>query len=590
MFFAAFVGEPTGSSAWADAMQRHAAWLGLSAHLYSRLLADGRTFAFGWASIRAPDTAALVRDGAQRCTIVPLDVPTREHALTEEPPKGFGTHATRMDVSLTSGEVWVTVPVLSLEKFYYARTGDGWVLSNDLRLIVRIVGLDIDVRAVYTLFQYGSVPSPLTLSRNVLRVVPGHTLILPADSGEARLQRFFSIGDLVEERRERDPEEYVLVAMDTAIARTQPPVVVHFSGGVDSALVAARLAALRRTDARLQRFTLGPSDPFHEMAPAMARHLGLEFEEVYWNPAEIVPILQSLAQEYAAPLADPASLPTLMLIQAMAQWASLPTAVLTGTGAQSLFASGRKARLFRRLYAVPRALRRLVAAAYPAGLWRGTSRLSWFVGAVNKTAHLPAEYAAAGGHSSMDGFAFRIPPHVRAEMERAALAELDALAGDADLSDRISISGGLRNSMCQCGARVFDPLRRRGVGTVMPFLEPETVRAAFSLSWDEKCLGGEPKGLLKELLARQVPREWAYWPKGRFLLPYYETFRHSAARDYVRDVVFARDNPILSFCNARNVEAIFRRVEAGQPMHVGVRPFVWTVTFLSAWLHGLRAG
>ncbi len=588
MFFTAFLGVAGYEPTWHSALRGHAAWLGLSAHAQSRGLTNGAVFAFGWASLAEPNVASLVRDDGQRMIIVPLDTPTRDLAFADEPPRGFRTTATRVEASLVTSEVRVTVPVMSLEKVYYARVPDGWILTNDLRIALRLVGLDLDTRAVYAIFQYGTIPSPLTISRSVRRVIPGHVLTLRADSSDAHLHRFFRVEDLTEEWDGHSADEYVLVAMDAAIARTQPPVAVHFSGGVDSALVAARLAALDRRDARLQCFTPGPADSFHELAPKMAAHLGLAFEHVLWNPEEIAPILQSLAQEYATPFADPAVLPTLMLIRTMSRWATQPTAVLTGTGAQSLFASGSKAPKFRKLYRVPRLLRRLVAAAYPLGLWKSESWLAWFVGAVNKTAHLPPEYAAAGGHSSMNGFAFRIPTGMHRELEQAAVAELDALTEGSDLATRISVSGVIRTSMCLCGERPFDPLRRRGIAVVMPFTEPETVRAAFSLPWPVKCAGGVPKGLLKELLARQVPREWAYWPKGRFLLPYRAAFQHPAMREFVREVVLAPGNPILAFCNARNVERIFGRLESGLPMHVGAPPFAWALTFLSAWVGGLN--
>lgn len=588
MFFAAFLGHPSYEPTWRDALQRHATWLGLSAHPYARTLGDGRVFAFGWASVSAPDTDALVRDDGHRLVLIPLDTPTRDIALADAPPRGFRTTATRLDVSLATGDVQVAVPVMTLEKFYYARVADGWLLGNDLRILIRLAGLDLDERAVYAIFQYSSIPSPLSISRTVHRAVPGHVLTLPADGSEARLHRFFHVGDLAEEWNGRDAGDYVAAAMDAAIARTQPPVAVHFSGGVDSALVAARLAALGRRDARLQRFTPGPADPFHDLSPKMAAHLGLAFEEVYWNPSDIVPILESLAREYATPFADPAALPTLMLIRVMSRWPVQPSAVLTGTGAQSLFASGAKAAKFRRVYCVPRALRRLVGAAYPLGLWRSASRVGWFVGAVNKAASLPAEYAAAGGHSSLDGFAFHMPPRARKELEDIALAEIDALAGGAGLAERIAVSGVVRNSLCQCGARPFDPLRRRGIRTVLPFTGPETVRAAFSLSWEQKCPNGVSKGLLKELLARQLPREWVYVLKGRFLLPYHETFSHPETREFVRDVVLSPGNPVLALCEPKHVEEVFRRVETGLPVHVGVRPFAWAITFLAAWLDGLR--
>lgn len=54
-----------------------------------------------------------------------------------------------------------------------------------------------------------------------------------------------------------------------------------------------------------------------------------------------------------------------------------------------------------------------------------------------------------------------------------------------------------------------------------------------------------------------------------------------------RSVLVALLRAVLALCNAKNVGAIFRCLEANAPMCGGILSFVWAVTFLTAWVEGL---
>jgi hypothetical protein len=182
MFFSAYLGSPEHEPRWRTHLERHARWLGLTAHAFSRAAADGRIFAFGWASLRPPDTGALVREDGNHLTIIPLDTLTRAEALAQEHPRGFTTNAIRMDVSLLSGEVRIAVPVLTVEQFYHANSGGDWVFGNDLRLMLRWAGLRLDGRAMYAFFQSDLMPPPFTISEMVRRMPGGSSFTLTPGS------------------------------------------------------------------------------------------------------------------------------------------------------------------------------------------------------------------------------------------------------------------------------------------------------------------------------------------------------------------------------------------------------------------------
>ena len=588
MFFSAYLGGDEGERDWLEAIQRHAAWLGLGTHISSRRTADGRVFAFGWASLRPPDTSTLVLQTSSHLTIIPLDTLTRAEALASPSPKGFITNAVRMDLSLESGEVRVSVPVLTTEQFYYTGDVRGWVFGNDLRLMLRWAGLKLDEQAFYSLIHYGFISPPLTMSKTVSRIPPGNFFLLQPGSDKPSVQRFFDAADLPDPQPAPSPDERVRAALDCVLSRVPSPSAMHFSGGVDSGLLAARMVALGHSEVRLQNLSTGSGDIDSQLAPQMAAHLGLACEQVMWRASDIPAILGSVGREYSFPLGDSAAIPTMMSVRAMDQWQRAPSMLIEGTGAGSLFEIGEYHRQWRLLYAIPRPLREVIAATYPLGFWKYDSKAVRIVSAVQQSVQLSRVHAGSGGHSTLLSLAYDMPPEIRAGLREAFKASIESVSAGLKPRDQFSFVGLVRFCAHFSAARTFDPMRLRGIPVMFPYMEPAVVRAGYALSWKERCEGGELKAPLKRLLAESVPREWVYRDKGSFLLPFREMFTEPGVRTFVRDVVMSPRNPLMAFCIPGGVEQVARRAERGQPLHVGARKFLWTLTFASAWLEQVQ--
>ncbi|MDH7489278.1 MAG: asparagine synthase-related protein [Anaerolineae bacterium] len=445
MFFFAYLGAPTGGPRWRDVLSRRAAWLGLQAHTFSRTLADGRAFAFGWVCVRPSDTAALVREDGSRLTIIPLDTLTRGEALVQDSPRGFETNAIRVDVSLLSGEARVAVPILTVEPFYYAGDGGDWAFGNDLRLMVDWAGLRLHALAAHSMFQYDYVPPPYTLSETVRRVRPGHVFTLSPDGSPSEWQ-FFRPADMIAPPDDGEPVERVGHALDSVLGQVGRPAAVHFSGGVDSGLIAARLAALGRTDVRLHNFTAGPqSDPFYNLAQDMANHVGLPCDRVLWNPAAISDMLEDLAREYAVPVPDPAFLPALALVRDAEQWDEAPVMVATGTSAGHPFDTGFRLGPWRKVYAVPYPLRYLGAVAYRLWFWKRQGTAARATSTLQRSMEFTVMQNAAFLHGTLRGFAYDAPPDVRAAMrdvvEKAQMGPTEGMTSE----DRVAMAAMLRH-------------------------------------------------------------------------------------------------------------------------------------------------
>jgi len=580
-------------------MRRHAAWLGLAAHIETRVLRDGWTFAFGWMTPTAADPTAYFHETGQYLYLTTgaglgdarqADGP--EHQW-ERRLACVDTNTIYLRLALDSRRMTVVVPVATPEQFYFARDGQGCAFTNDLRLLIHWRGLDLDERAVYALFQNGRIPPPLTICASMSRVPGGHTLEIAPDPFEPVFQRHFHLPSRASEKH--DPavaEAAVQETLDSVLASVPAPAALYFSGGVDSGLVAARLAKLGRTDVTLVNYSFGPDDDRSSLAMQIASHLGMPYERVTYDPAGLAHVLARLGKDYSYPFGGRSAIPTNLMVHESTGGRGSPAAIIEGTGADGAFGLGPRRRIWERVYRIPTALRRLVGACHQRlGGWKYDStflKLQRIGDVALGSVQMPLQHLAVMSQNCLDGIAYTIPPVVRRELRGTIRTYTEVLGSDLDSVDAFCLLDIVSVCAGEFAAKCFDPLRRKGVTAVFPFLEPPMIRTAFSLGWNEKCPKGEPKGLLKQMLGRAIPREWVYLPKGYFIPPFRRWLRHPSNREFLHDVVLSPANPLLAFCDDRVICRMIDRAERGLGYDTGTQKFLWTLMFTSGWLSQLK--
>ncbi len=586
MYFCAFLGSREQEPAWRGMVQRHAAWLRLTAHLRSRDVADGKVLTFGWVSLSPPDWDALAQEAPDRVTIASLPTlsPPDDHL---DGRRGFETNTAQLQVSLETGEVRATVPIGSLEEFCYARSEKGLAFSNDLRLLARWGRPQLDERGVYGLFTYHVIPPTLTLFRGIHRVPQGHMLTLSPNGGEPALRSFFRPPERLADEGLEGAAARLRETLDGILAQVPPSPVLLFSGGTDSGLLAARFAALGRKDVTLLNFAMHPSDPESLYALRMAAHLGLRCQQVVWDAEAALSRLQCFAEEVAFPMDDPATLPTMLLVMAAARRMPLPGAGLDGAGVGGLFTTTQEYRKWKRLYAVPAPMRKAAAAAFGRGLWKRDVKPTRLAARFCKSVQLPLIRGIACHSYTPHGIAYDVPGPLLDEWDALLETYQDAHGKGFVPEDSVNIIRTQR--LAVAGTRTFEPLRRRGVQPIFPFVEPQMRCLCFALPLESRNDHGQAKGVLKRILAESVPGEWAYRPKRAFRPVFREAFAHPAMQAFIGDVVLARTNPLMELCRPRVVREMIRRAAEGKPLTVEIRRFLWTLVFASAWLGQLQA-
>ncbi|HWP36236.1 MAG TPA: asparagine synthetase B family protein, partial [Gemmatimonadales bacterium] len=495
------------------------------------------------------------------------------------------TNAATVIASLRDGSLAVVVPPATPEHCYAARVSGGWVVSDDFRLFRRLGFDELDERAVYALFQFGAIPAPIALFRGVRRLPSGHVSRLAPRATSAAATAFFSSAAQRAGRTwDSGAPQRIRDALDAFLARLPERPLLFFSGGVDSGLLAARLAGIGRRDVRLVNYAFGTQDEGSLLAQGIAARLGLAFDRVPYDPGGIGVVLEAFGREYSFPFGDISTVPTSLLVREAIARTGHSGTVLEGTGADGAYGIASHFARWRQAYALPRTMRRWINATYRAlRLWRGNgvaARAARFVG---KSLRMPLAHAVVA-QNALDEYLYPALNGVHEELQVEIERSIGALAAGVEPEEQLSLLDLVWVCAGRMAPKSFDPLRVRGTRPVYPYLEPAMIRLGASLSWREKWSSGEPKALLKSLLAEEIPPEWVYRPKSGFTPPAAEILASGSMQDYLHDVVLSRANPLLPWCRVDRVRKLADRAARRAGLGSGAYDFLWVLAFASGWL------
>ncbi len=226
--------------------------------------------------------------------------------------------------------------------------------------------LDRQSLARYLFYEY--VPAPDSIWRSLKKLAAGH--VLTWERGEFRVSKYWKppvMGSAPARDFGAMAERFWTEFRDSVARhrRSDVPIGVFLSGGVDSSSVAAALCEVEPAQS-VRTFSIGFEEPsFDESghARAVARHLGTDHYERTFSVKTACDLLPEVAAWLDEPFGDASILPTHLLSRFAREQVKV---VLGGDGADELlagyptFKAERAAGLFRRL---PRPAQALAGAA-----------------------------------------------------------------------------------------------------------------------------------------------------------------------------------------------------------------------------------
>lgn len=200
-----------------------------------------------------------------------------------------------------------------------------------------LIKKEINLEALDYYLTFGYIPSPLTVYKNVFKLMPAH--ILTFKGGQIKTERYWQLDykrkiDITE----KDAEEEILkLLLDAVKVRlySDVPLGVFLSGGIDSSVIVGSMSQVYNR--RIKTFSIGfDESDYSELKYArnIAKHFDTDHNEFIVRP-KALEVLPTLVERYGEPYGDPSCIPTYYVSKMSKQYV---TVVLNGDGGDELFA------------------------------------------------------------------------------------------------------------------------------------------------------------------------------------------------------------------------------------------------------------
>jgi len=443
--------------------------------------------------------------------------------------------------------LWLARDRFGEKPLYYGRVGRALVFASELKAIEQFPGFarDVDRGALTQLLRFSYVPAPACIFRGI-RKLPTATSLRVGDEAaiEATPSAYWSLEEVAREgvahRYGGTPDE-ATAELDRLLRRaiklrmiSDVPLGAFLSGGIDSSTVVAMMQAAETQ--RVRTFTIGfEESAFNEAgsAKAVAAHLGTDHTELYVTAAQTQAVIPRLPTLYDEPFADVSQVPTFLVSQLARQHV---TVALSGDGGDELFGGYNRyswaESIWRYFGALPLPARTLLARAIQAARpSRFDSYLAKLLGVLPSRLHQQApgdklqKLAGVLDATTPDDLYFRLlstwkdPEAVtRVAEPRHAILQGHPLRV-SDFTERMMCADTLTYLPDDILVKVDRAAMGVSLETRVPLLDPDVARFAWSLPRDLKIREGKGKWLLREVLARYLPREMFERPKMGFGVP-----------------------------------------------------------------------
>ena len=487
---------------------------------------------------------------------------------------------------------------------YYGRGTQGVAFASELKALRLCPGLDLslNMEALKDYMRVGYVACPHSAFRGVNKLQPGSVLTFasPHDSGTTAV--YWSLPASVS--RDRVPmstqdDEAMLSDLEHLLDRSirqqmfsDVPLGAFLSGGIDSSLIVALMQ--RASSQRVRTFSMvvreqGEDESKH--ARRVAEYLGTEHTEIIVSAEDVLAVVPKLAGIYDEPFADSSQVPTVLLSQLTRRHV---TVALSGDAGDELFGGYNRyitaARLEPVMKQIPFAMRRMFA-----GLIRGVPTRYWDGLSANETARRMMHLPPSMGEKMARLAGFIAAPTGQDAYLRTVSQWLDEAKIPLNspgcrpmLPDFPSVA--LPQQMMCWDMQTYLPddilvkvdraAMAYSLETRVPFLDYRIVEFSLATPMHYKIRDGQSKWLLRQLLARHVPRNLFERPKQGFTLPLAEWLR-GPLRDWAEDLLTPHALDATGLLNSKMVREMWANHLNRKCNH---QRGLWTVLMLQSWL------
>lgn len=419
---------------------------------------------------------------------------------------------------------------------FYARTEHAFLFASELRALLEHPRAPraLDAVGFRRFMTHDFFPAPHSPLAGVFKLPAGHLAVITERDTEVRC--YWDLAQHFEERDAKRGAAGIARALDERIAKaverrrkSDVPVGVFLSGGIDSSLVLAHMA--EQMGPGVPAFSLGHEDAsFDEAryAKRTAEHFGADYHELILGRDDLEEGLRLVSAGFDEPLGDASIIPTHLLSRFARQQVKV---VLSGEGSDELFGGyptyfgHRVAEVFARLPGLAqRGLARAVKAFAPVSM--GNVGIDYLVERFLSGAQLDR----VERHHTWFG---SVPPARHGELFSPGL--LDVLRDDDPFaSGRARVEGkGLPDALSELLYTDFTMYLQDGLLTKVdrssmlaslearaPFLDHELAEYSAAIPSRLKLRGKTGKLILRRAARGRLPKEVLTRRKRGFNIPF----------------------------------------------------------------------
>lgn len=427
---------------------------------------------------------------------------------------------------------------LGKKPLFYYQSDHLFAFASEIKALLRVSRITeeaatIDPLAISDFLSLGYILAPKTVFRGIRRLPPGYCATLHAGTKRFAVRNYWHLEDRINARSRitgRAARERFAELLDDAVRirlRSDVPIGIYLSGGIDSSAVAATVASLSARPP--SAFCVGfDEDSFDESrhAQTAADHLGINLKIVRNAPGS-AETLGTLIWHVDEPFADTSIVPTYLLNRA-----ARPHLVvaLTGDGSDEVLAGYRTYtadRVFAAYRHVPFILRQAVAALARLALRPSYRKVSWD--------YMARQFLAAPSDNREQAHYWWRVIYSDMEKNRLMSPELNAACRGYDPFDEFhQLFGRVRHGSFLAQSQYVDVKTwleadilvkvdrmsmANGVEVRAPFLDHRLVEFCSELADSEKISGLGQKVILKDVMGARLPAQIIHRSKRGFNAP-----------------------------------------------------------------------
>jgi asparagine synthase (glutamine-hydrolysing) len=502
---------------------------------------------------------------------------------------------------------------LGKKPLYLARHGDAILFASELKALYAFPGYapQLDGAGIEAFLRNSYLPERQCIYADAAKLQPGTTW-----SVEARDIATVDLGRLAETstsfwdlrakvgmhrpRRSGTDREAAIEAVHSTLSNAvaermvaDVPLGAFLSGGIDSSLVVALMR--RHAGGQLCTFTIGFQEADHDEAGhgrTVARLLDTAHTELYVAPEDALKVIPLLPEVFDEPFADPSQIPAFLISRLAREHI---TVALSGDGGDESFGGYDRhvlAKYLQRIYRLPPGWRRWIGrtmAAASDGAWNralSVVRLAKQVDVSGRQMQRLGEVVGLADCASM----YR-REMVRWDEPASLLTEQAAIAGgspedgwhDLDLTEdaeRMMYLDTLGYLPSDILVKVDRTSMASGLEVRSPLLDHRVVEQAWQLPLSMRIDAGVGKVVLREILARYLPRAVFERRKQGFGVPIAEWLR-GPLRDWAEELLAEHRLAQQGLLRPGPVRHAWSEHLAGHRDHAFR---LWTILMLQAWL------